>query len=95
MEFKAKNQRVQSDTIAGSAVIERLMDSEAAAKILGVSTSWLAKGRMYGYGPDFIEIGRSIHYSPSALLNYAAAQTRKPSDKRGKRTTEKKVVRTD
>jgi hypothetical protein len=94
MEFKAERQRAQSDTIAGSAVIEPLLDSDAAAKILGVSTSWLAKGRVYGYGPDFIEIGRSIHYSPSALLNYAAAQTRKPSDKRRKRKTEKKVVRT-
>jgi hypothetical protein len=95
MEFKTEHPRAQSDTIIGSCVIEPLLDSEAAAKILGVSTSWLAKGRVYGYGPDFIEIGRSIHYSPSALLNYAAAQTRKPSDKRGKRTTEKQVVRTD
>jgi hypothetical protein len=90
MQFKAEHKRVESDTIAGSTVIEPLLDSEAAAKILGVSTSWLAKGRVYGYGPEFIEIGRSIRYSPSGLLSYAAARTRKPSNKR---KTGKKVVR--
>jgi hypothetical protein len=93
MQFKAEHQRVESDTSTGSTVIEPLLDSEAAAKILGVSTSWLAKGRVYGYGPDFIEIGRTIRYSPSSLLRYAAARTRKPSNKRRKRRTEKKAAR--
>ena len=93
MQFKTEHKRLESDAIAGSTVIELLLDPEAAAKILGVSTSWLAKGRVYGYGPEFIEIGRSIRYSPSGLLSYVAARTRKPSDKRNKRKTEKKVVR--
>ena len=94
MQFKAQHQRVESDTIAGSAVIEPLLDSEAAAKILGVSTSWMAKGRVYGYGPDFIEIGRTIRYSPSGLLRYAAARNSQTVQQK-KETKDRKEGRAD
>jgi hypothetical protein len=90
MQFKTGHDGVENNVIAGSTVIEPLLDEAAASKILGVSTSWLAKGRVYGYGPEFIQIGRSIRYSPSGLLNYTAARTHKPSNKRNER---KKAVR--
>ena len=41
-----------------------------------MSESFLAKARMRGTGPAFIQIGRAVRYSRSALETYKAEQTR-------------------
>jgi Helix-turn-helix domain len=39
-----------------------MLTAAEAARILKVSESWLAKARMRGEGPPFIQLGRSVRY---------------------------------
>lgn len=60
-----------------ASTIEPLLQPRDAARILGVSTSWLAKARMYGEGPRFVKIGRrAVRYPESSLREYIKGQTR-------------------
>lgn len=43
-----------------------------AARYLGVSTSFLEKGRHFGTGPAYVRFGRAIRYSRVALDAWAA-----------------------
>jgi len=54
--------------------LEPLLSPEETAKILSVSTSWLAKARMTGEGPEFVKIGRAIRYRMSSLLKFVQAR---------------------
>jgi hypothetical protein len=56
--------------------LDLLLTSKEAADELKVSESFLAKARMRGTGPSFIQLGRAIRYSRSALEAYKALQTR-------------------
>jgi hypothetical protein len=53
-----------------------LLTSKEAAAELKVSESFLAKARMHGTGPAFIQLGRAVRYSRLALETYKALQTR-------------------
>ena len=53
-----------------------LLSPKEAAKLLKVSTSWLAKARMTGDGPPYIRIGRSIRYSEAGLLQWLKSRQR-------------------
>ena len=53
-----------------------LLTSKEAADELKVSESFLAKARMRGTGPAFIQIGRAVRYSRAALETYKVLQTR-------------------
>jgi predicted DNA-binding transcriptional regulator AlpA len=54
-----------------------LLTPTEAAKVLKVSTSWLAKARMRGDGPQYIRISRrSIRYSEAALLQWMKSRQR-------------------
>ena len=52
-----------------------LLTPKETAKELKVSESFLAKARMRGTGPAFIQIGRAVRYSRSSLEAYKALQT--------------------
>jgi predicted DNA-binding transcriptional regulator AlpA len=83
---------MQSDTS-----IDRLLTPREAAKVLGVSESWLAKARMRGDGPPFVKIGRSIRYKISGLNEYVRNRTRRSttdagSPGRGRPSTFQKVA---
>jgi hypothetical protein len=52
-----------------------LLTSKEAANELKVSESFLAKARMRGTGPAFIQLGRAIRYSRSSLETYKTLQT--------------------
>ena len=53
-----------------------LLSPKEAAKLLKVSTSWLAKARMSGEGPPYIRVGRSIRYSETALQQWLKSRQR-------------------
>jgi predicted DNA-binding transcriptional regulator AlpA len=53
-----------------------LLTPKEAAKLLKVSTSWLAKARMRGDGPPYIRIGRSIRYAEAALIQWMKSRQR-------------------
>jgi predicted DNA-binding transcriptional regulator AlpA len=64
---------MSNDTLSS---IERLLPPEEAAKILGLSISWLAKTRMTGEGPEFVKIGRAVRYPESSLRRFIRLHTR-------------------
>ena len=47
-----------------------------AAGVLKVSLSWLAKARLAGDGPPFVQIGRTIRYSEAALMQWLKSRQR-------------------
>ena len=53
-----------------------LLTPKEAAKLLKVSLSWLAKARMRGDGPSYIQIGRAIRYSEAALIQWTKSRQR-------------------
>jgi hypothetical protein len=55
-----------------------LVTEETAATILGVSVSWLQKGRIYGWGPKYRQIGRKVLYDLHDLEKYLADRRRDP-----------------
>jgi predicted DNA-binding transcriptional regulator AlpA len=57
-------------------VIPQLLTPKEAALSLRVSESWLAKARMRGDGPPYIQVGRSIRYREAALLQWMKSRQR-------------------
>jgi excisionase family DNA binding protein len=53
-----------------------LLTPKEAARLLKVSTSFLAKARMRGDGPPFIKVGRSVRYSEAALVQWMKSRNR-------------------
>jgi predicted DNA-binding transcriptional regulator AlpA len=71
-------------SLSGSAAAQKpsvstivLLTAKDAAKLLKVSLSWLAKARMRGDGPPYIQISpRSIRYSEAALIQWMKSRQR-------------------
>jgi predicted DNA-binding transcriptional regulator AlpA len=55
---------------------DRSLTVKEAAAFLQVSESWLNKARVYGCGPRFIKMGRSVRYSLQALEEFKRANAR-------------------
>jgi len=53
-----------------------LLTPKEAATVLKVSLSWLAKARMRGDGPPYIQFGRAIRYTEQALVNWMKSRQR-------------------
>ena len=47
-----------------------VLNAVDAAKQLGLSTSTLAKMRLYGNGPAYIKLGRRVLYRPEDIQNW-------------------------
>lgn len=62
--------------LVGASTIDPLLRPRDVAKILNVSTSWLAKARLSGDGPRFVKIGRAVRYLESSLREYIKGRTR-------------------
>jgi predicted DNA-binding transcriptional regulator AlpA len=60
--------------------IDRLLRPEEVARILKFSTSWLAKARMAGEGPEFVKIGRAVRYPESCLRKRTPGRPRAKND---------------
>jgi len=67
---------VGGKTAGSTEPLEALLLPEEAAKILKLSTSWLAKARVDGTGPEFVKLGRAVRYKRSGLLKFIQGQTR-------------------
>jgi predicted DNA-binding transcriptional regulator AlpA len=59
-----------------ASTLDPLLHPRAAAKILNVSMSWLAKARLSGDGPRYVKIGRAVRYLESSLREYIKGRTR-------------------
>jgi predicted DNA-binding transcriptional regulator AlpA len=52
-----------------------LLTPKEAARLLGMSVSWLAKARARGDGPRWVRYGRSVRYPRSLLLEDIRARS--------------------
>src|SRR5262249_4187564 len=59
-----------------NAEIDPLLQPVHVAKLLGVSSSWLAKSRLNGTGPRFIKVGRAVRYAQSAVREFILSRQR-------------------
>ena len=59
-----------------ASTIDPLWHPKDAAKILSVSTSWLAKARLSGIGPRYVKIGRSVRYPETSLREFIKGRMR-------------------
>jgi predicted DNA-binding transcriptional regulator AlpA len=62
--------------------MDPLMHPRNAAKLLGVSQSWLAKARLRGDGPRYVKIGRAVRYPESSIREYIKARMRGSTSER-------------
>ena len=63
---------------------KRLLTTAEAAQELGVTKSYLEKLRVYGSGPVFVKLGRSVRYEQSALDSWISlGRRRSTSDEDG------------
>ena len=58
-----------------------LLTPQEATKFLRVSLSWLAKARMRGDGPPYLQFGRSVRYSEAALILWMKSRQRLSTSK--------------
>jgi predicted DNA-binding transcriptional regulator AlpA len=71
-----RSQPSNAVAVENSAVAER-----EAAPYLGMTTSWLRKGRRDGTGPPYIRIGRSVRYILRDLDSYRERRRVEPKPK--------------
>jgi predicted DNA-binding transcriptional regulator AlpA len=53
---------------------ERIVNAEAAAHMLGISSITLARWRVVGGGPKFLKLGRSVRYRLTDLETWLTKQ---------------------
>lgn len=54
----------------------RMLRTDDAAKLIGLSPSTLAKLRLTGGGPRYIKLGRAVIYDPADLETWLTAHRR-------------------
>jgi predicted DNA-binding transcriptional regulator AlpA len=57
-------------------IIPVILTPKEAAQRLRLSSSWLAKARMRGDGPPYIQMGRAIRYTEAALIQWMKSRQR-------------------
>lgn len=72
-----KNGHLQQEVTMRNVILEDtnaqaggLLDTGAAARLLGVSTSFLNKKRVTGDGPAFFKVGRRVLYDRAELESW-------------------------
>lgn len=54
--------------------MDRLLTTEEAAGQLGWATNTLEKKRVYGQGPRYLKLGRSVRYREEDIQEWLAAR---------------------
>lgn len=62
---------------------DQLLTTDEAAKRLSVTSSYLEKLRVFGGGPEFLKLGRSVRYQPAALTTWVESARRRSTSDRG------------
>jgi predicted DNA-binding transcriptional regulator AlpA len=60
----------------------QLLTTPQAAKLTGMSVSWLQASRSRGNGPPFLKIGRVVRYQRAELLEWFAGHRQVSTGKR-------------
>ncbi len=56
--------------------VEAMIDTAAAAALLGLAPITLCKMRVRGDGPAYVQLGRAVRYRPSVLMEWADSRKR-------------------
>jgi len=56
---------------------------QQAAQVLALSTSWLAKLRLFGNGPAYLKLGRRVRYRMQDLTKWLRAKVRRSTSDDG------------
>ena len=72
MNEEDKDMTITTSAAAG----DPLLAPKAAALVLGLSVSWLAKARLRGDGPRYVKVGHAVRYPQSYLRDYIRSRTR-------------------
>jgi hypothetical protein len=72
-------------------LLEALLTTDEAAKILRCSRASLNKWRLRGTGPRFIYIGRRVRYRRADLADFIVSSTRNSTSDRGDRGGERRI----
>jgi predicted DNA-binding transcriptional regulator AlpA len=70
------NLRGRAPSEKPATIIPVVLTPKEAAQRLRLSSSWLAKARMRGDGPPYIQIGRAIRYTEAALIQWMKSRQR-------------------
>jgi predicted DNA-binding transcriptional regulator AlpA len=62
--------------LAKASTTDQLLHPLGAARMLNVSTSWLAKARLAGTGPRYVKIGRAVRYPESTIREFVKSRMR-------------------
>jgi hypothetical protein len=57
-------------------------DTEGASRHIGLAVSTLEKMRVYGDGPPFVKLGRSVRYRICDLESYLAERVVEPTSQK-------------
>lgn len=55
--------------------MDQLISAEAAARLLNISPSTLAKMRLSGTSPRYVKLGRRVAYKPADIEAWVEAQS--------------------
>jgi hypothetical protein len=64
-------------------MLEKLLNSEEAADVLGISESMLNKARGKGAGPHFVKVGTRVLYDQRDLDKFIAARRQRSTAETG------------
>lgn len=84
IQNRARQGAIPSHKMNSPQPVERFLNTAQAAHEIGMSKSWLEKGRVYFYGPPFVSLRRpgskvgAIRYRLSALQQWVEDQQRNP-----------------
>ena len=57
-------------------MLNPLLNEKEVAKLLKLSVKTIQRYRLYGGGPEFIKINKSVRYSPQAIEEYLKPRVR-------------------
>lgn len=64
-------------SVPGAPTFTPLVDTAEAARLLGLAPITLAKLRVRGDGPPYVQLGRAIRYKPEAVMTWAEGRARR------------------
>src|SRR5688572_21983333 len=71
------------DTLVTTGQADPLLTPKEAARFLRKSISFLAKARMTGTGPEYVQLGRNILYRSSKLILHLEKKSKTSTSQRG------------
>lgn len=70
---------MRSKTIGNEPIEPEFISTEDAARLTGMSVAWFERSRVFGGGPPFVKINRSVKYPVAELRRFMRVRMRTSS----------------